>query len=69
MVVCPFVLFRLAIVLSVLLFTASDYPFGIETLLPILDTRITHIPLFEKYHVQCMYHPISSHCLVYLLLT
>jgi hypothetical protein len=28
-VVCPFVLFLLAIVLSVLLFTASDYPFGI----------------------------------------
>jgi hypothetical protein len=56
-------------VLSVLRFTASDYPFGIETLLPILDTRITHIPQLEKYHVQCMYHPISSHCLVYLLLT
>jgi hypothetical protein len=28
-VVCPFVLFRLAIVLSVLRFTDSDYPFGI----------------------------------------
>jgi hypothetical protein len=27
--VCPFVLFRLAIVLSVLWFTDSDYPFGI----------------------------------------
>jgi len=28
-VVCPFVLFLLAVLLSVLLFTASDYPFGI----------------------------------------
>jgi len=28
-VVCPFVIFRLAIVLSVLQFKASDYPFGI----------------------------------------
>jgi len=27
-VVCPFVLFLLVILLSVLLFTASDYPFG-----------------------------------------
>ena len=28
-VVCPFVLFRLVIVLSVFRFTDSDYPFGI----------------------------------------
>jgi hypothetical protein len=28
-VVCPFVLFLLAIVLSILRFTDSDYPFGI----------------------------------------
>ena len=28
-IVCPFVLFILVIVLSVLRFTASDYPFGI----------------------------------------
>ena len=32
-VVCPFVLFLLAIVLSVLRYTDSDYPFGIFTLL------------------------------------
>jgi hypothetical protein len=32
-VVCPFVLFLLAIVLSVLRFTDSDYPFGICNLL------------------------------------
>jgi hypothetical protein len=32
-IVCPFVLFLFAIVLSVLLFTASDYLFGILSLL------------------------------------
>jgi hypothetical protein len=36
-VVCPFVLFLLAIVLSVLQFTDSDYPFGIPS--PMIFTK------------------------------
>jgi hypothetical protein len=39
MVVCPFVLFLLAIVLSVPRFTYSDYPFGIFKLFLNLDPK------------------------------
>ena len=50
-IVCPYVLFLLVIALSVLLFTDSDYPFGILALLilitpfGILDLMILIAPL------------------------
>ena len=40
-IVCPFVLFPLAISLSVLRFTASDYPFGIFKLFYDLSLHIS----------------------------
>ena len=40
---CPFVLFPLAIVLSVLRFTDSDYPFGIFKLLCSTYLNIIHL--------------------------
>ena len=42
-IVCHFVLFILAIVLSVLRFTDSDYPFGILKLYFKVDRSVGHI--------------------------
>ena len=49
LVVCPFVLFLLVIVLSVLLrYADSDYPFGIfKYFLVYIMTRIGYIPMKE----------------------
>jgi hypothetical protein len=48
LVVCPFVLFLLAIVLSVLRFADSHYPFGIfKYFLVYIMTRIGYIPMKE----------------------
>jgi hypothetical protein len=48
-VVCPFVLFLLAIVLSVLLrYTDSDCPFGIFKLFLILDIQSTKYTEFSN---------------------
>ena len=57
-VVCPFVLFLLAIVLSVLLrFTGSDYPFGIFKLF------LNYIKIYKCISVRLKY----SRCLFYFL--
>jgi hypothetical protein len=47
-VVCPFVLFLLVIVLSVLRFTNSDCPFGIFKLF-LLDIFINHMIIFSAF--------------------
>ena len=48
-VVCPFVLFRLAIVLSVLRYTDSDYPFGIFKLfLSLLRKYVMHSQIYLR---------------------
>jgi hypothetical protein len=49
-VVCPFVLFLLAIVLSVLRFTYSDYPFGILKLFLIFREG-GHV---NEYAIKCL---------------
>jgi hypothetical protein len=62
-VVCPFVLFLLAIVLSVLLrYTDSDYPFGIFKLVlgTVLSAGMLCAMLFSviyilPFHMHCIY--------------
>jgi len=51
-VVCPFVLFLLAIVLSVLRFTNSDYPFGIFKLS--LQYLSNDFNMFSYTYIQTM---------------
>ena len=49
-VVCPFVLFLLAIVLSVLRYTDSDYPFGIFKLFFLVYTYIKNM----EFGIKCI---------------
>ena len=62
-VVCLFVLFHLSIVLSVLRFTDSDYPFGIFKLyftfiycstVFVLRATVPHLMSIWSVHVRCI---------------
>jgi hypothetical protein len=60
-VVCPFVLFLLAIVLSVLLrYTVSDCPFGIFKLYLEVVAQLSHYSLIFVYSQTCIYRPLMG---------